>query len=55
MHITVRNPTPHLAFFVHLTVRKGKDGEDIKPIYWDDNYFSLMPGEKREITAAYPS
>ena len=54
VRVTVANPTPHLAFFVHLKVRKGKDGEDIKPIYWDDNYFALMPGEKREISGEYP-
>jgi exo-1,4-beta-D-glucosaminidase len=54
VRVTVGNPTPHLAFFVHLTVRKGKDGDDVKPIYWDDNYFPLMPGETREVGAAYP-
>jgi exo-1,4-beta-D-glucosaminidase len=53
-HVTVANPSSHLAFFVHLTVWKGKDGEDIRPIYWDDNYFELMPGEKRAITGAFP-
>jgi exo-1,4-beta-D-glucosaminidase len=53
-HVTVANPSSHLAFFVHLTVWKGKDGDDIRPIYWDDNYFELMPGEKREITGAFP-
>ncbi len=53
-HVTVTNPSAHLAFFIHLTLGKGKDGEDIRPIYWDDNYFELMPGEKREITGAFP-
>lgn len=53
VRVQVANPSPHLAFFVHLAVRKG-NGEDIRPIYWDDNYFELMPGEKREIRGAYP-
>jgi exo-1,4-beta-D-glucosaminidase len=53
-HVTVRNPSPNLAFFVHLTVLKGKGGADIAPVYWEDNYFELMPGEKREVTATYP-
>jgi exo-1,4-beta-D-glucosaminidase len=52
LHVTVDNPTTHLAFFVHLVVKE-KDGQDVKPIYWDDNYVTLMPGEKRELTAAY--
>jgi exo-1,4-beta-D-glucosaminidase len=52
-HVTVENTSSKLAFFVHLTVLKGKDGADVKPIFWEDNYVSLMPGEKREITATY--
>jgi exo-1,4-beta-D-glucosaminidase len=52
-HVTLENTSSHLAFFVHLTVLKGKDGADVKPIFWEDNYVTLMPGEKREITATY--
>jgi exo-1,4-beta-D-glucosaminidase len=51
--VTVRNPTSHLAFFVHLEIRKGKDGEDVRPIRWEDNYIALLPGESREIKATY--
>lgn len=52
--VTVRNPSANLAFLVHLAVRKGVNGDEIAPVYWSDNYFELMPGEDREITAAYP-
>jgi exo-1,4-beta-D-glucosaminidase len=52
-HVTLQNASSKLAFFVHMTVLKGKDGADVKPIYWEDNYVTLMPGEKREITATY--
>ncbi|HUK23506.1 MAG TPA: hypothetical protein VLV49_02920 [Terriglobales bacterium] len=31
----------------------GKKGEEILPVIWQDNYFSLLPGEKRVITATY--
>lgn len=51
---TVSNPSSHLAFFVHLSVLKGKGGEDLHPIFWQDNDFEVMPGETREITATYP-
>ncbi len=51
--VTLKNPSSSLAFFVHLEIRKGDDGEDVRPIYWQDNYISLLPGERREITAAY--
>lgn len=50
--VSVRNPTPNLAFMVRFKVTK-PDGEEILPVYWNDNYISLMPGEEREITAGY--
>lgn len=52
-HVTVENPSRSLAFFVHLKVNDAKTGEEILPVIWDDNYFSLLPGEKRQITATY--
>ena len=52
-HVTVENPSKSLAFFVRLKVNKGKGGEEILPVLWQDNYISLLPGEKREITATY--
>jgi len=51
--VTVSNKSLHLAFAVHLSLLKDKDGPDIQPVLWDDNYFELMPGERREITARY--
>jgi len=51
--VTIENPSTHLAFLVHLQVNKGKNGEEVLPILWEDNYFSLLPGEKREVTATY--
>jgi exo-1,4-beta-D-glucosaminidase len=52
-HVIVRNPTQTIAFMTHLRITKRKGGEDLVPIFWDDNYFPLFPGEKREISAAY--
>jgi exo-1,4-beta-D-glucosaminidase len=52
-HVTLENPSKSLAFFVRLKVDKGVKGEEILPVIWEDNYISLLPGEKREITATY--
>jgi exo-1,4-beta-D-glucosaminidase len=52
-HVIVENPTQSLAFFVHLKANNATDGEEILPVLWQDNYFSLMPGEKREVTVEY--
>jgi exo-1,4-beta-D-glucosaminidase len=47
--ITIENPSSNLAFMVRLKVVKGK--EEILPVFWSDNYFSLLPGEKKEVVA----
>jgi exo-1,4-beta-D-glucosaminidase len=52
-HVTLENPGKNLAFFVRLKVAKGAKGEEILPVVWEDNYISLLPGEKREVTATY--
>ncbi len=52
-HLTLENPSKNLAFFVRLKVNKGANGEEILPVVWEDNYISLLPGEKRELTATY--
>jgi exo-1,4-beta-D-glucosaminidase len=53
--VTIKNLDSSIAFMVHLRVTRNKGGTDITPILWDDNYFSLLPGEQREVTATYPS
>jgi exo-1,4-beta-D-glucosaminidase len=51
--VTVKNPSSHLAFFVHLSVNRGEHGSEILPALWQDNYFEMMPGEEREVSASY--
>ena len=52
-HVTLENPSKSLAFFVRLKVNKGGGGAEILPVLWQDNYVSLLPGEKRELSASY--
>jgi exo-1,4-beta-D-glucosaminidase len=49
-HIAVENSSASLAFLVRLRLLKGKDGPEVLPIFFTDNYFSMLPGEKREIS-----
>lgn len=51
--ITVTNPSPVVAFAVHLKIKKGASNEELVPILWEDNYFVLLPGESRKVTARY--
>jgi exo-1,4-beta-D-glucosaminidase len=55
VQVTVSNPSNAIAFMVHLRVTRGKGGEDLTPILWGDNYFSLLPGESRTVTAKFDS
>lgn len=54
-HVTLENPGKSLAFFIRLKINKGAHGDEVLPVIWEDNYISLLPGEKREVTASYRS
>lgn len=55
VHVTLTNPGKELAFFVELSVTGEKSGHLVAPIYWDDNYVTLLPGERREVSATIPA
>jgi len=54
IRVSIANIGRALAFQVHLTLRDAASGKDILPAFWDDNYFALLPGERREISVSYP-
>jgi len=49
--VHVKNPSKQLAFQVCLQVLQKEGDKEILPVLWDDNYFSLLPGESRVVTA----
>ena len=51
--VKLKNPSETLAFSVHLAVLKGDGGDEVTPTYWEPNYFSLLPGEERIVTATF--
>jgi exo-1,4-beta-D-glucosaminidase len=51
--VNLENPSKSLAFFVRLKATKGAGGEEILPVLWQDNYLSLLPGEKRTVSATF--
>jgi exo-1,4-beta-D-glucosaminidase len=53
VRVTLRNPSPNLAFQVHVGVRRAGESEEVLPVLWEDNYLALMPGESRALTARY--
>ena len=51
--VTLENLGNHIAFGLRLLLLSA--GEPLLPVYWNDNYISLLPGEKRVVTVSYPS
>jgi hypothetical protein len=45
----LENPSNTPALMVHLKVVRERSGDRILPVLYDDNYITLMPGEKRGI------
>jgi exo-1,4-beta-D-glucosaminidase len=51
--VTLTNTDNVPAFFIRLQITKGKGGDEVLPVIWQDNYISLLPGETRRLTATY--
>jgi exo-1,4-beta-D-glucosaminidase len=49
LSVEFTNPSTSLAFGLNPKLLSFSSGEPILPIFWQDNYFSLLPGEKRTI------
>ena len=50
--VSVENTGKSVAFLTRLRLVKGKEQAEILPVFWEDNYISLLPGEKREVTVS---
>ena len=55
IRLKLKNPSSSVAFQIHPRLTKGKDGDDLVPIFWDDNYFSLLPGEEKTVSVTFDS
>jgi exo-1,4-beta-D-glucosaminidase len=52
-HVRVKNTSSNIAFQIRLRLVDKRDDRDVAPVLWEDNYFSLLPGEERIIAASY--
>ena len=46
---TLENTSSTPALMIRVNVVGEKDGQQFLPMFYSDNYFSLLPGEKKEI------
>jgi exo-1,4-beta-D-glucosaminidase len=53
--VIAENRSDSVAFMIHPRLIRGKGGDDVTPIFWSDNYFSLLPGEKKTVTVRFDS
>ncbi len=49
--VTLKNTGNHIAFFTELTLKGKSSKQWILPVFWDDNYISILPGETKSIKA----
>jgi exo-1,4-beta-D-glucosaminidase len=47
--VSLHNPSRQIAFFVRAEITGGKDGNEILPITYDNNYVTVFPGETVQI------
>jgi exo-1,4-beta-D-glucosaminidase len=47
--VDLENPSSSLAFSINPKIVKSESKDLVLPIYWEDNYFSLLPREKRSV------
>jgi len=51
--VDLKNDSSQIAFFNELSVCGTKSGETVLPVFWEDNYISLLPGESRTVQATF--
>jgi len=50
LDITLNNPKSTIALMVHVQLHRNSTNERVLPVYYTDNYISLVPGETKTIT-----
>jgi exo-1,4-beta-D-glucosaminidase len=53
--VRLHNPTNRVAFFERAEVTTTRDGDEILPIEYSDNYVTVFPGETVDLEAVVPN
>ena len=53
VEVTLENTSTALAFFIRLSLKNEK-GELLYPVFWEDNYLSVIPGGRRTLKCVVP-
>ncbi|WP_150452588.1 glycoside hydrolase family 2 protein [Arenibacter lacus] len=55
LQVHLHNKGNHIAYLINLKVMDKVTQELVLPIFWEDNFISLLPGEERMLNASYSS
>jgi exo-1,4-beta-D-glucosaminidase len=50
INVKLKNSSQHVAFMVYMDLKKGQTNESVVPVFWKENYFTLLPGEERTVS-----
>jgi beta-mannosidase len=50
LNVTLHNTTETIALMTHLQLHRKGSGERVLPVFYSDNYITLVPGETRVVT-----
>ncbi len=53
VRLKVKNPANAIAFFIFFDIVDPLTGQPVLPVYWQDNYVTLLPGEERNYEAKF--
>jgi len=53
IRVRAKNTTDKLSFFNRVVIINKETREEILPVFWDDNFITLFPGEEKTITAKF--
>jgi Glycosyl hydrolase 2 galactose-binding domain-like/Exo-beta-D-glucosaminidase Ig-fold domain/Glycosyl hydrolases family 2/Glycosyl hydrolases family 2, TIM barrel domain len=53
LNVALRNPSKFVALMTHLQLRNAHTGQRVLPVFYSDNYISLLPGENKKITVEF--
>jgi beta-galactosidase/beta-glucuronidase len=53
--VQISNPTNKVAVMIRLKMQRASSGERVLPVFYSDNYFSLVPNESKTITLEFDS
>jgi len=49
LDVRVKNPTRDVALMAHLQLRRQQSGKRVLPVFYSDNYLSLLPARARRL------